>query len=283
MELICGLEGQPRGVYCGAIGYVSPGSDAVFSVAIRTVVVNTVTAEAEIGIGSGITWDSRAADEFRECLDKSAFLTRDSSEFSLIESVRFDHQGFLLLERHLERLAGSAAYFGFRFDAAALRERLLSFGQRLSEIHKVRVQLDFDGGITVESQRISATGEAVPVGTIAMSEQRVNSADPFLYHKTTRREMYDEQLKAHPDSYDVIFLNERSELTEGSYTTIVIALNGELLTPALDCGLLPGVLREELIEVGAIREAVLNLDNLQDADTIWLVNSVRGWRECTLI
>jgi para-aminobenzoate synthetase/4-amino-4-deoxychorismate lyase len=110
----------------------------------------------------------------------------------------------------------------------------------------------------------------------------VESSDPFLYHKTSRRNSYDGQLRAHPGCYDVIFLNERDEVTEGSYTTVVISLNGELLTPALDCGLLPGVLRAELIDIGAVREAVLMREDLQAADTIWLVNSVRGWRECRI-
>lgn len=283
MEIINELEGGARGIYCGAIGYLSPGRDAVFSVAIRTAVVNAVTGESTIGVGSGITWDSRGANELSECLDKSAFLTRDCSEFSLIESVRFDHQGYLLLERHLQRLAGSAAYFGFPFDAAAVREQLQHIGHGLSGVHKVRVQLASDGSITVVSQPISASNDTTHAAKFALSLQRVNSADPFLYHKTTRRHLYDDQLRAHPGCYDVLFRNERGELTEGSYTTIILALNGELLTPALDCGLLPGVLREELIEVGAVRETVLTLNDLQAADTVWLVNSVRGWRQCTIM
>jgi para-aminobenzoate synthetase/4-amino-4-deoxychorismate lyase len=283
MEIIRELEGQPRGVYCGAIGYVSTGREAVFSVAIRTAVVDAVTGAAEIGIGSGITWDSDAAGELRECLDKSAFLTRDSSAFSLIESLRLDHNDYLLLERHLQRLTGSAAYFGFSLDTDALRNRLQDFGRELAGIHKVRVLLASDGSITVESQPLAATDHPAPAALIAVSQQRVNSTDTFLYHKTTRRALYDDQLRAHQGCYDCIFLNERDELSEGSYNTIVIALNGELLTPALDCGLLPGVLRAELIEVGAVREAVLTQDDLQSADTIWLINSVRGWRECTII
>jgi para-aminobenzoate synthetase/4-amino-4-deoxychorismate lyase len=283
MAIIRELEGRPRGVYCGAIGYVSPGREAVFSVAIRTAVVDAATGEAEIGIGSGITWDSDAAGELRECLDKSAFLTRDSSAFSLIESLRFDHLGFLLLERHLRRLAGSAAYFMFSLDVDALRDRLQILGQGLSGVHKVRVLLAADGSITLESRPLAGTDCTADAATIAVSRQRVDSSDPFLYHKTTRREMYDEQLRARPDCYDCIFLNERDEVTEGSYNTLVISLKGELLTPALDCGLLPGVLRAELLEVGAIREAVLTLDHLQAVGTIWLVNSVRGWRECNLV
>lgn len=283
MEIIRELEEQPRGVYCGAIGYVSPGREAVFSVAIRTVVVDEVRGEAEIGIGSGITWYSDAESELRECLDKSAFLIRDSSEFSLIESIRFDCDGYLLLDRHLRRLAGSAAYFGFSFGVEALRDRLHDLGQGLSGVQKVRVLLGADGSITLDIQPLAGADRAVPPAVLSISQQRIDSSDPFLYHKTTRRALYDDQHRAHPGCYDVIFLNERDEVTEGSYNTIVISLNGELLTPAIGCGLLPGVLREELIEHGAIRVAVLTLGNVYSADTIWLINSVRGWRECKII
>jgi para-aminobenzoate synthetase/4-amino-4-deoxychorismate lyase len=282
MEIIRGLEGQPRGVYCGAIGYVSPGREAVFSVAIRTVVMDAKSGEAELGIGSGITWDSDAEAELRECFDKSTFLIRDSDAFSLIESLRFDCHGYLLLERHLQRLAESAAYFGFSLDSDALRNRLLDFGKGLSAVHKVRVLLAADGDFTVESQPVMYPAGVAIAAEIALSDQRVNSADTFLYHKTTRRTLYDEQLRAHPGCYDVIFLNERNEITEGSYNTIVMSLKGELLTPALDCGLLPGVLRQELLEVGAVREAVLTLEDLRVSDAVWLVNSVRGWRECRM-
>jgi len=282
MEIIRELERQPRGVYCGAIGYVSPGREAVFSVAIRTAVVDANTGAAEIGIGSGITWDSDAAAELRECLDKGAFLTRDCSAFGLIESLRFDGHGYLLLERHLQRLASSAAYFDFSLDLDSIRERLRNLGQGLSGVQKVRVQLDPDGGITLESQPLAGQDRTAPPAAIAIAQQRVDSSDPFLYHKTTRRKLYDDQLGSHPECYDVIFLNERDEITEGSYNTIVIARSGELLTPALDCGLLPGVLRAELLEVGAVREAVLTLDDLRAAKKIWLVNSVRGWRECCI-
>jgi para-aminobenzoate synthetase/4-amino-4-deoxychorismate lyase len=283
MGIIRELEGQPRGVYCGAIGYVSPGREAVFSVAIRTAVVDALSGTAEIGIGSGITWDSDAVGELRECLAKSAFLTRDSSAFSLIESLRFDQQGYLLLERHLQRLTASAAYFGFAFDADDLLGRLQDLAHGLAGVHKVRVLLAADGEITLDAQPLAMVENALSPASIAVSRQRVDSSNPFLYHKTTRRELYDEQLRAHPECYDCIFLNERDEVCEGSYNTIVIARSGELLTPAQDCGLLPGVLRAELLEVGAVREAVLTLDDLRAAEKIWLVNSVRGWRECCLI
>jgi para-aminobenzoate synthetase/4-amino-4-deoxychorismate lyase len=283
MEIIRELETSPRGVYCGAIGFVSPGREAVFSVAIRTVVVDANTGAGEIGIGSGITWDSDAPGELRECIDKSAFLIRDSRDFSLIESLRFDQNGYLLLERHLQRLAGSASYFGFKLDTDDLQKRLHAVAQELISVHKVRILLNSAGSFIVEFKQIDACANESSPAAIAISQQRVDSSDTFLYHKTTRRDLYDRQLRAHPGCYDVVFLNERDEVTEGSFNTIVISLNGELLTPALGCGLLPGVLREELLEVGGARETVLTLADLNAAHKIWLVNSVRGWRECTII
>jgi len=281
MEIIKGLEATPRGLYCGAIGYVSPGREAAFSVAIRTVVVETDTGNGEIGIGSGITWDSDPGSEFQECLDKGAFMVRDSSPFQLIESLRFDQEGYLLLDQHLLRLAGSAEYFGFSLDLDVLRKQLGQLGQSLSGSHKVRILLSMDGSFTLGAQPLSEP-DAASFAKIALSQHRVTTSDPFLYHKTSRRALYDRELQAHPDCYDVVFLNERGELTEGCFNTVVLSLHGELLTPALDCGLLPGVLREELLQVGAVRETVLKLDDLYRADRIWLVNSVRGWRECEL-
>ncbi len=282
MEIIRGHENGPRGVYCGAIGYLSPGRDAAFSVAIRTAVIETRSGRGEMGVGSGITWDSDPESELRECLAKGAFMVRDASDFSLIETLRLDRQGFLLLERHLRRLAGSAGYFGFLYDELALRKRLNELEQSRSGIRKVRILLARDGTVNIEAQEITGPDNGAPPALLALSGHRVDSADPFLFHKTTRRSRYDEELRRHPGCYDVIFRNEHAQLTEGCYNTIVISRSGELLTPALECGLLPGIMREELLEVGAIREAILHLDDLQTADKIWLVNSVRGWRECRL-
>ena len=288
MEIIRELEDQPRGVYCGAIGYISPGRDAAFSVAIRTAVIDATTGHGELGIGSGITWSSDPAGELQECLAKGAFLTRDDRDFSLIESIRYDENGYLLLERHINRLSTSAAYFGFSIDEGALRARLDDLGQKLSGAHKVRLLLDADGALDVEAEPITGAFLLPPledggVQMVALATRQVDSTDPFLYHKTTRRLFYDEERRNYPDCYDILFLNDCGEVTEGSYNNLVISLRGELLTPAIDCGLLPGVLREELLEAGAIREARVTRDDLYAAERLWLINSVRGWRECKLI
>lgn len=298
MEIIRNLEQGPRGIYCGAIGYISPGSEAVFSVAIRTVVLDMAAKTGELGIGGGITWDSEAAAEYRECLDKGAFLRREPPGFSLIESLRHDRDGYVLLERHLRRLAESAAYFGFPLNSNDLCDRLEMLGREWEGCHKVRVLLSKDGAVKLEAEPVSEPfgqpprphpeGErtkndsAGPIALIALADRRVDSSNPFLYHKTTRRELYDEERRRHPGCIDVVFLNERGEVTEGSHNNIVISRAGELLTPALACGLLPGVLREELLAAGVIREAVLTPAELISSEKIWLINSVRGWRECRI-
>lgn len=298
MEIIRSLEQNPRGVYCGAIGYLSPGKEAVFSVAIRTAVLDIASGTGEIGVGSGITWDSEPSDEYRECLAKSAFLARECPDFKLIESLRLEDNGFVLLDRHLQRLTASAAWFGFNLDTGELRDRLDLMGRTLGGSHKIRILLAADGSLTLESEAIAGPflhqppcpaalpGGKEPAGEspllVAMARERVDAIDPFLYHKTTRRDLFERERRAHPGCYDVIFLNERNELTEGSYNNIVMALHGELLTPSLSCGLLPGVLRGALLDDGTVREAILTLDDLHRADKVWLINSVRGWRECTV-
>lgn len=283
MEIIRDMEQSPRGIYCGAIGYLSPGGEAVFNVAIRTAVIEAATGRGKIGIGSGIIWDSDPRAEYRECLDKGAFLTRDDSEFQLIESLLLDRDGYLLRERHLQRLADSAAYFGFVFNAVAVNNRLDEYARGLSGRHKVRILLTRDGSIALTAQPLGETTPHPAPLPVALSPERVHSNDPFLFHKTTRRTLYEQELAAHPHCADVLFLNERGEVTEGSFNTLVVSLGGELLTPNLECGLLPGVMRAELLAVGAVREAVLTPQDLRRADRLWLVNSVRGWRECTLL
>jgi len=281
MEIIRELETGPRGIYCGAIGYVSPGVEATFSVAIRTAVVESDSGKARIGIGSGITWGSEPTEEYRECLTKGRFLTREMPYFRLIESIRYDNNGFRLLERHLKRLSESAAYFGIaQPDAEQIRNTLEQLVAGVTGTYKLRLLLAQDGSFTAEAASIEAPPDET--GMIALSQYRVSTADVFLYHKTTRRDLYVSERANYPDCYDVIFLNQRGEVTEGSYNNVVVQIDGERLTPAVQCGLLPGVFREELLEKQEIKEAIISAKELSQAEKIWLINSVRGWRECRL-
>jgi len=280
MEIINELEADPRGVYTGAIGHIAPSGDAQFNVAIRTVVL--AADSGEMGIGSGIVADSKADSEFEECLLKAQFLTRPDAPFALIETIRYERStGFHLLERHLARLQSSAGYFGYPFSREAVLAALEAEAARVeAPVAMLRLLLAEDGTITVTSTAIELPTKGT-VWRFVISDQRLDEKDPFFYHKTTRRQFYDgemERQKALTGCDEVVFLNKKGELTEGTRTNIFIEIDGRLFTPALPCGLLPGTLREELLDLprAAASEAVLTPQDLLTADRIYLGNSVRG-------
>lgn len=278
MELIRALETEPRGVYCGAIGHISPEGRALFNVAIRTAVVFR-DAAGEMGIGSGIVFDSQGPREYAECLLKMKFLTDPVKPFDLIETMLYEPgSGLALLERHIERLKTSADYFGFACDEAKVRKALADAVEGKRERLRVRLLLPEAGTVTVTTTPLPLAARDA-VMRYVVSETRLDSADIFLFHKTTRRELYDREWQQYSQSAgadEVIYLNERAELCEGSRTTIFLERDGRLFTPALACGLLPGTLRAELIAEGRAVEALLTLEDLQSADAIYLGNSVRG-------
>jgi para-aminobenzoate synthetase/4-amino-4-deoxychorismate lyase len=144
----------------------------------------------------------------------------------------------------------------------------------------LRFLLAEDGTITVTSTAIQLPTKNT-VWRFVISDQRLDEKDPFFYHKTTRRQFYDREMerqKALTGCDEVVFLNKKGELTEGTRTNIFIEIDGRLFTPALTCGLLPGTLREELLDLprAAASEAVLTPQDLLTADRIYLGNSVRG-------
>ena len=279
MEIIADLEGEPRGLYTGCIGYLSPGGEATFSVAIRTALLDLDTGRGEIGIGSGITFDSAPDDEYAESLSKGRFAQEPAREFQLIESLLYE-DGFFLLERHLERLRRSAAYFSIPLQPGAAERALLACVPGLSGRQKVRLLLEKDGSIGCEWAPIA---DPAPEAVVAFARTAVDSADPLLYHKTSWRRLYQEELAARPELAEVLFLNERGEVTEGSYSNVVALLDGALLTPPVQSGLLSGVFREELLANGTINERVLTRNDLERAQEIFIVNSVRKWRSVRLV
>jgi para-aminobenzoate synthetase/4-amino-4-deoxychorismate lyase len=277
-ELIRELETEPRGVYCGAIGHISPQGQVLFNVAIRTAVIFR-NADGEMGIGSGVVFDSVGPKEYAECLLKMKFLTDPVKRFDLIETLLHDpREGYVLLDRHLQRLQRSARYFAFPFDESKVRQALGDAVHGAEGFARVRLLLKEDGDVTVTSTPLPPP-DARAVMRFAVSDTRVDSSDLFLFHKTTRRELYDREWQEYAErvgSDEVIYLNERGELTEGSRTTIFIERDGVLLTPPLSAGLLPGTLRAELLADGRAREAVLMPSDLEAADAVYLGNSVRG-------
>ena len=289
MEIISELETSPRGIYTGAIGFISPGGKAVLNVAIRTVVLNG--GKGEIGIGSGITMDSNPDAEYDECLLKSKFLINSSGEgdkvvrqappldFSLVETLRLDDKGYALLEGHLERLLTSAHYFSFRCDIAAVRDRLSMLAKDIKadkDTHyKVRLLLERSGGLSIDYSRIEPV---IGMVKVALSEISMDSSDIFLYHKTTFRPGYGMEYKkaGAKGLFDCIFTNERGELTEGAITNIFIETDDGLFTPPVHCGLLNGTLRAALVASGKAVEKVMYPSELMRARAIYAGNSVRG-------
>jgi para-aminobenzoate synthetase/4-amino-4-deoxychorismate lyase len=281
MEIIAEKEDSPRGIYTGCIGYLSPGGEARFSVAIRTIVIDSAIGRGELGIGSGVTFSSQAEAEYAECLTKGRFAQQRPMEFQLIESLLLKEGRYFLLDRHLERLTRSAAYFAFPLAPGVAQEALAAIAKHLAGPHKVRLFLSRKGNITCKASPIEAAQIKLEL-TAAFATRSVDSADPFLYHKTTCRSLYDEEAAQRPDCTDVIFVNERGEVTEGAISTIVARIGGTLVTPPLSCGLLPGVFREELLAAGVIRERVISQEELARSEELYLVNSVRKWRRVTL-
>ncbi|CAG0997797.1 para-aminobenzoate synthetase / 4-amino-4-deoxychorismate lyase [Rhodocyclaceae bacterium] len=273
MAAIAACEDAPRGAYCGAIGVIRPGGHASFSVGIRSVVVDERHGQAECGIGSGIVFDSTAEQEYAEWLVKRRFLLRATADFQLLETLRLEDGAYWLRERHLERLGASAGHFGFPCDGARVAAALDSLAERLGPgAWRVRLLLDRHGAVATEAHAL----EALP-GPLrfVLAAAPVDSSDEFLAHKTTRRAVYEAHMPP-AGCFDTLLWNERGELTEFTRGNLVVEIAGRRVTPPRACGLLPGVLRAELLARGEIHERVVHRDELAQATGIWFINGVRG-------
>ena len=276
MRLIAALETEPRRVYTGAIGFVGPGRRMQFNVAIRTLAIDRRSGRAEYGVGSGIVWDADPDREWAECRTKTRVLTAMRPEFRLLETLRWTpDEGYALLDRHLLRLADSAEYFAFTCDLEGVRTELMRATPRAGNgAQRVRLLLARSGAATVEAGPLPAMPTVRP--RVAVAGMPVDSSDPFLYHKTTCRRVYDEARAAHPDCADTILVNERGEITESTIANVAVDIEGRLCTPPVACGLLAGTLRAELLARGELVEQVITIDELRGSPRVLLLNSVRG-------
>ncbi len=311
MGIIQELESMPRGVYTGAIGYLSPHGRAHFNVAIRTVVIDRERSSAEFGVGSGIVWDSVDRDEYDECLIKAAmvqgsrftvhgspfqrsafnvqssafrlpsYITGENPDFQLLETIRWDpDSGFRLLDRHLARLRASAECFGFANDIAELRVLLDAAVVGLQRAAKIRVLLGHDGSVLCEAADLGELSDR-PLRA-ALAAEPIHPADVFLFHKTTQRTVHEKARASQPDAEAVILWNTLGEVTEATDFNVVVEVDGAKVTPPIECGLLPGTLRAELLDGGEITERRVTVEELRAAGRGWLINSVRGWVPFTL-
>ncbi|WP_348635698.1 aminodeoxychorismate synthase component I [Cupriavidus sp. AcVe19-1a] len=301
MEIIAELEGTPRGLYTGAIGWLdAPQAGAAMgpfalSVAIRTLVLAPQSASGlrrgEMGVGGGIVHDSVAAGEFAECGWKARFLTRLDPGFTLFETMRVQDGECLQADRHLARLGASARALGFAFDADAARAAMATqAGQLEAGTWRLRLALDKAGTLSFSS------GAVVPLqGPVAvdLAPEPLPDADPLRRHKTSARAVYDAgwQAAERAGGFDRLFFNTRDELLEGGRSSVFVRIDGRWLTPPLSADILPGVMRAVVLEQGgaalgapgeAVEEGVITRAMLARADAVVVVNALRGALPATL-
>ncbi|QQX83835.1 aminodeoxychorismate synthase component I [Cupriavidus necator] len=302
MQIIAELEGTPRGLYTGAIGWIdAPDGDAAagrfaLSVAIRTLVLAPAAASGlragEMGVGGGIVHDSVAAEEFAECGWKARFLTRHDPGFTLFETMRVQDGECRYLARHLARIGASALAFGFAFDADAARAAVAAqVGQLGAGTWRLRLSVDKAGTLAFASGALAPLPPG-PVG-IDIAADPLPAADPLRRHKTSARAVFDAgwQAAERAGGFDRLFFNTRGELLEGGRSSVFVRIEGRWLTPPLSADILPGVMRAVVLDEGgaalgapgeAVTEAVITRAMLARAEAIVLVNALRGAMPATL-
>ncbi len=292
MQVIRELEPDARGIYTGAIGWFeAPAADSgravgdfCLSVPIRTLALEAPNASGmrigEMGVGAGIVHDSDAAEEFAECQLKARFLTGLTNDFELFETMYATHaHGCRHLERHLARLATSAAYFGFAFEEGAVRQALREAcsGLPLEGAHRVRLALGQTGCCTIQAAVLSSLSAPL---RLRIAPEPTFSGDIFLRHKTTVRAQYDAAWRTAEaqGAFDMLFVNQQGELTEGGRSNVFIKLDDRWYTPPLSSGVLPGVMRSVLLDdpVWGARERSLTVADLSKAEAIVVCNALRG-------
>lgn len=274
MEIIRRVEKHLRGIYTGSIG-LKRKEQWTFNVAIRTLELEN--NKATMGIGSGIVWDSKKNLEYDEILSKFSFIANRQSPFKLIETMFVGHSSIALLNYHTERIKNSANYFCFSFDEEKWMDFLRTILQKCSAYkqYKLRITMSKQGDFDFQLTALKKTEAGKIVG---YAEGKISTDSVYQYFKTTNRELYDAAIKKLSVSkyYDVIFLNERDEIAEGSFNNIIIEKDGISYTPPLLSGALPGVYRSFLIETQGVIEKVLYKEDIKNADSVFLCNAVRG-------
>ncbi len=276
MQCIADLEGAPRGLYTGTVGWLAPGGDCRFNVAIRTLEIDD-KGYGRLGVGSGIVIDSKPELEYAECLLKGRFLTGLDPGFELIETLRLEQGGYPLLYQHLQRLGASAKSLGFRCPLTEIRDVLHAHAaQNKKGVHRVRLTLTHAGIWQISSSELTDDSSAK---SAIISDEVLDPDDYLLRHKTTARGCYDralQRLANCPGVFDAIFLNSRGEVCEGARSNVFVERDGVLLTPPQDCGLLPGVMRRNLLDSGRAVEQMLVLEDLLGDAQVYLGNALRG-------
>ncbi|MBZ7935953.1 chorismate-binding protein [Campylobacter sp. B0100352/1] len=306
IKLIENLEKRERGIYCGSIGLIHKNKSK-FSVAIRTL---EKRENYQYSVGGGLVWDSNLNDEFDELKLKAKFLM--PKDFFLFETMYYKNGKILFFKQHLQRLLNSAIKFDFntqillkefsqilqeKADANEflnlsihklnkklfLKEHNLFYTSKLETKHKqaiVKLTLEKNGNYHISYHHIKDNTN----NTLFLSKEKLNSKSDFLYHKSSIRKLYEDKasLWKNNSCYDIAFFNEKNELCEGSRSNILINKNGKFYTPPLNSGLLNGIYRSFLVQLGYVQEKNLYEKDLIEADEIYCINSVRGLKKVHL-
>ena len=278
MEIISEIENTSRDIYTGAIGYIAPGRRAQFSVPIRTILVDNNSHKATYGTGGGIVWDSDSSTEFHECLTKSKMLTsRDDDNFELFETILWEpEKGLHLIDYHFSRLQESATYFGFDVDILFIKRELMSYLKEYTAAAKViKILVNKEGSLRILQSDLLPSHTAANY-TISFAKKPIDKENIFYYHKTTKREIYELAEAEHPDSDDILFWNDKGEITETKIANVIFNIDDEWITPPQSSGLLGGTYRAMLLEKGLLKERIIHKSEILNASEITLINSVRG-------
>lgn len=271
MEIIKKVEKQPRGVYCGAIGILVPQGPSIFNVAIRTLQMEET--KAIYGVGGGITWDSNWESEYEETKQKAAVLYRQNPKFDLISTGRI-HQGKLLfLEEHIKRLQESSRYFDYPFNAEKAHNQATALCQSLdldTDYH-LKMSLKKDGELKFEHSQLTNLSDDFCQARLV--EQRHPLDSPYTFFKTSYRPHLSIEL------HEQIYYNHEGQLLETSIGNIVLKIEDQLYTPPVHLGLLNGIYRQSLIAENKLKEKVLTVKDLKQAQAIYGCNAVRGLYE----
>ena len=305
MQIIKELETEPRYVYTGSVGFIKPNYDAVFNVAIRTLLIDK-NGKGELGIGSGIVADSDPQKEYAECKLKYKFLVTKVPKFRLIETILYCanfnneiknfydlnlnitkenfEQGYFLLTYHLERLKNSALYFDFQFDEDQILDKLYRLRKNLTEqAYRIRLLLSKNGDIEIQKIVYDIKNFCLKnMEKIVLSKYLVDKNNIFLYHKTTNRRLYNREYKKHSEKFfDVLFVNKNGEVTETSRANIFIKIGNHYYTPPKSSGLLNGIFKRFLIEQNKekIKEKKINVEEVFKAEKLFITNAVFGIKE----
>lgn len=294
IEIINALESHQRGVYCGVIGHIEPAGNrqvnATFAVPIRTIEtsVNPIIDSAHLAhwplrlsVGAGITFDSNPQDEWQESWLKAKFFTSHTQTFELIETMRIEPSiSIPLFAAHMTRLSHSAQRLGWSTpDVDKIQQQIHQAVINTECPHepflRLRLSLTADGKTHISLTTPELITEPVH---FSLAKPHTQSNNPLLSLKTSARALYNQALsQAQLDGlFDLVFLNEKGQITEGARSNLFIKKQDAWYTPSLDCGVLPGVQRAQLLCKLKAQEKTLTVEDLREAEQLILCNALYG-------